>query len=194
MAHTTATRALTTGALAAAVVWAGAGTAAAAPPGDHWPTRTTTGYASAVLTGTTTPGMAVFFDAYAPDRTEPFGGLEVFVAGYECLTEDRVPATIDGLESATAAGELAFVCGSPEGEVTGSATVDLTWTGEGDVRHYVLAGPGFPCISFGRERQADVTGSVRVVIPELRIDESTIADDGSSRLTSVTSICLRGTE
>jgi hypothetical protein len=193
MTHTTVTRAVTTGALAAAVVWAGAGTATAAPS-DHWPTRTTTGSASAVLTGTATPGMAVFFDAYAPDRTEPFGGLEVFVAGYECLTEDRVPATIDGLESATAAGELTFVCGSPAGEVTGSATVDLTWTGVGDVRRYVVAGAGSPCISFGRERHAEVTGSVQVVIPALGIDESAIPEDDFSRLTSVTSICPRGTE
>ncbi len=193
MTHRTISRALTTGALAAAVVWAGAGTAAAAP-GDHWPTRTTTGSASAVLTGTTTPGMAVFFDAFAPDRTEPFGGLEVFVAGYECLTEDRVPATIDGLESATAAGELAFVCGSPEGEATGSATVDLTWTGEGGVQYSAFAGEGSPCASFARDRQAEVTGSVRVVIPGLGIDESTVPADDSGRLASVTSICTHGTE
>ena len=83
------------------------------------------------------------------------------------------------------------MCGSPEGEATGSATVDLGWAGEGPVRRYVIAGPGFPCRSLGREREADVTGSVQVVIPGLGIEEFTTPDDDNGRLTSVRSICPR---
>ena len=41
---------------------------------------------------------------------------------------------------------------------------------------------------------AEAGHSVQVIIPKLGIDEFTIPDDDSGRLTSVTSICPRGTE
>ena len=192
MRKQTSVRSVTTGALAAAMAWAGTGTAAAAPPEDRGPERTATSYATAVLTGTETD-MAVFFDVYAPEGDPAFGILEVFVDGYECLTEDRVAATVDGLESATAAGTLDLVCGSPDGEYAGTATVvDLRWIGEGEIERYTVAGRIFSCSGFGEQRRADVTGSVTVEIPGLGIDESTAADDTYSRLTYVEGICPPG--
>ena len=150
-------------------------------PGD------TAGYASAFLgAGGASGSDDVFVHAsvWAPPGEEPFANGEFFVLGYDCLTEQTVPATVDGLESATARGELALTCGShtAEGEVTGTAVLDLTWTAEGEVRQHTIENPDGTCAEEISERHAVVRGEVHLVIPELDYDgvATSLADDDDS--------------
>jgi hypothetical protein len=92
------------------VTWSGAGTAAAEPPSDPGPSRSTTGSAAAVLSSES--GLTVFLDAFAPPSEASFARLEIFVVGFECVTEESIPAELDDLESASAEGELILTCGS----------------------------------------------------------------------------------
>ena len=94
----TAARALTGMVLAIATSWV------LATPASAEVTRSSTGYASVFLTHGTAGEVDVFvpFDVFAPEGIDAFGRGEVFVQGYECTTEDSVPATVSGLSSATA--------------------------------------------------------------------------------------------
>jgi hypothetical protein len=182
----TAARFLVTGVLAAALTWSGAGTVGAAPPSDPGPSRSTTGSATAVLSGPES-GLTVFLDAFAPPGEASFARLEIFVAGFECLTEESVPAELDGLDSASAGGELTLICGSPQGEVTALADVEVVWEGTGRVARTTLAGPGRICVVQIRAREATVTGTVEVTIPELEIQETAVPEFGELRL--ATELC-----
>ena len=184
MGSSTLSRILTAGAFSAVLAAATAGTAAAAPPSDHEPTRSTTGSAFAFLSG---PESAVFLDAFAPPGEDSFATLEIFVAGFECLTEERIPAVVDDLTSASATGELTLTCGSAEGEVLAHAVVDVAWEGEGPISPSTFAGRGMACVVRVLTRQATVTGTVQVTIPELGIDET--ARPGEGELREATELC-----
>ena len=150
-------------------------------PGD------TAGYASAFLGAGGASGsddVFVHLTVWAPLGEEPFANGEFFVLGWDCLTDQRVPATVDGLDSATARGELALTCGShtAEGEVTGTAVLDLTWTAEGPVEQYTIDHPDGSCAEAISERHALVRGEIHLVIPALDYDgvATSLADDDDS--------------
>ncbi len=180
------TRTLVVGALAASLAWSGAGTATAARPSDPGPSRFTTGSAMAVLSEPSS-GVSVFLDAFTPPGKASFARLEVFVAGYECTTEHSIPADLDGLESASGEGRLTLTCGSAQGDVTAFADVDVAWQGTGRVTRTTLAGSGQDCIVKIRTREATVTGTVEVRVPELGIVQTAVPDFGELRL--ATELC-----
>jgi hypothetical protein len=179
-------RTVVVGALAASLAWSGAGTAAAARPSDPGPSRSTTGSAMAVLSEEPS-GLTVFLDAFTPPGEPSFARLEIFVAGHECLTENSIPATLDGLESASAEGRLTLTCGSAQGDVTAVADVDVAWEGAGRTTRTTLAGPGRNCVVKIRTREATVTGTVEVSVPELGIEETAAPEVGELRL--ATELC-----
>ncbi len=139
------------------------------------PDDATAGYASAFLgAGGPSGSDDVFVHAsvWAPPGEAAFANGEFFVLGYDCLTEESVPAEVDGLETAWARGTLALNCGShtAPGEVTGTAVVDLTWTAEGPVRRRTVESPDGSCSEALSDRHAVVRGEVRLVLPALGYD------------------------
>ena len=190
-------RVLTVGAVVVALAWSTAGTAGATPPAGAGVTVTNDDYALAALPSAEEPDMTVFLDVFATEDRAPFADLEVFVAGYECVTgeEDSIPATVATLEAASTAGTLPLTCGSPTGsDVTGQAVVEgVAWDGEGPRRYEVIPpGPGVRCLLLVAAREATVTGTVQVTIPDLMIDAEATGERGELR--HVTGICpqLRG--
>ena len=166
----TLTRTLTTAALTAALAWTCAGAASAAPPEGIGPTRSTDGFAFAILASAGEPGLGIFLEVFDPRAQPAFAGLDVFFGSYECQTDAPVPASLDGTESASVAGTLLLTCGGPGvPEVTGYAEIDVRWTGEGRIRRSTVAGPQF-CVSRTETRAAEVTGTVRLVIDALDVD------------------------
>jgi hypothetical protein len=174
------------GLLTAGLVCSG-GVAAAAPPGDERPTRSTDGSASAVLTSAEEPELGIILDVFDPQDQAPLSALDVFFGAYECQTDAPIPASLDGVESAAVEGTLQVACGG-EGvpEVTGYAEVDVQWTGEGRIRRSTVAGRYF-CVSRTEAREAEVTGTVRLVIEALEVDVVTTPEFGELRLTR--SVC-----
>lgn len=184
-------RALTTGLLATAMTCAGGSAATAATLPDNGVSRSTAGYAFTFLGSS---DVFVPFDVFAPSGADAFGIAEIYVNGYECFAQNTVPATVDGLTSATAKGDMALECSlhigpddppPPAGvplTVQGSAQVDLAWSGEGQVERITVAGRYATCVARMQVRHAVVTGQVRVTIPDLGIDQSavTLGDDDDS--------------
>jgi hypothetical protein len=157
--------------LAAGALGGMVGTAAAAPPAGRGTENTTTGSATAFpLVG----GAGVFLNAYDPDGEAPFTVPEVFAGGYECFTDERLPADFRGLGSVRTAGTVGVTCsGDRVPDVTGSLTVDVGWRGRGPATEQPE--PPFPtgCDLRVLIRQADVTGSIALEIPALGIDATT---------------------
>lgn len=165
---------------------AASSTSASVPPSPA-PGGGTAGYASAFLgAGGASGSDDVFVHAsvWAPPGEAAFANGEFFVLGYDCLTEESVPATVDGLDSASARGSLALTCGShtQEGEVTGTAELDLSWTGHGPVRRQTVAGAESSCSEDLSDRHAVVTGEVHLVVPALGYDGVAVSlgDDDDS--------------
>lgn len=147
--------------LLTALLGAGAGPAAAHEDDAGF------GYATALLYGTVAPGgggAESLFGVYDPPDVPAFGRGEVFIGGYECTTEDSVPARVTGLESARATGWLAYECGSAEGTVRGTAVVHLDWAGRGEVVEHSWTDQA-GCVVTLRVRPADVSGGMLVVVP-----------------------------
>jgi hypothetical protein len=169
------------GAALAGVVAGGPGVAAAAPPEDTGADRSTAVYARSSLTG---PGeLVAFVNVTSFDGAAPTADLAIFVSGYTCLTTDPLAVTLDPLESATAEGEVDLVCtpdNSPEDEfpdggptLTGTATVDLTWTGVGKKLPQVFTGNVNHCVGAIFERDVVLTGSVEVDVAGLYTGSTT---------------------
>jgi hypothetical protein len=154
--------------LAAGTLGTLSGTATAAPPGN-----TTTGSADAFpLVG----GAGVFLSAYDPDGEAAFAVPEVFAGGYECGTEERLPARFRGLGSVSTTGTVEVTCwGAELPDVTGTVTVDVAWRGRGPV----TAQPPVPseCDLRVLLRAAEVTGTVTLEVPGV-VPETTAALDG----------------
>lgn len=175
--RTRATRPLAAGALAAALTCGGTGTATAAPPTDGL--RTVTDYATTVLSAEK-DDVRVFAYIQAERGSAPVPAVDVYVQGYACSTDDPVTATIEELASATALGTLDLTCtyivdpeNPPEGpipDVTGTAYVDLAWTGTGTATRIKLHATTDHCVGRILDRQAVVSGGVRVVVPALEVD------------------------
>jgi hypothetical protein len=166
-----------------ALLATGTGPAVAAPAaGDP---GTGIGYANALLYGedlTGGGGVESLFTVYASQGVPAFGRGEVFLGGYECLTEDSVPARVTGLESARATGRLRYECGSPEGTVRGAAFVHLRWTGRGEVTEQSWTDDA-GCLVTLRVRPADVTGGMLVAVPGVGVAALTLnaPDDADVR-------------
>ncbi|GAA4733229.1 hypothetical protein GCM10023328_10730 [Modestobacter marinus] len=166
----TRTRTWVCGSSVAALLLVGTGTAAASPPAPGPGAGTSDGaigYATALLYGedrTGGGGAESLFEAYAPAGVPAFARGEVFIGGYECLTEDSVPAQVTGLESARATGWLRYECGSAEGTVRGYAAVHLRWTGHGEVVEQSWTDEE-GCTVTLQVRPARVTGGMLAVVP-----------------------------
>ena len=179
--------------LAAGTLGTLTGTATAGPPEGHGLTITQDGYALTAL-ASADGALLVHLDVFDPLDRAPFADLEVFVAGYECVTgeEDSVPATMRTLRSASAVGTLPLTCGSEEGTVTGTAVVEgVTWQATGrPVTDVVPPSAGDPRLRTTVTRQAAVAGSVRVSVPGLGVD--TVATGDAGELRSVTTVPVPG--
>jgi hypothetical protein len=149
-----------------------------------------TGYASAFLGAGGASGSDDVFahvTVWAPSGQDAFANGEFFVLGYDCLTEQTVPATVAGIDSATARGELALTCGShqADGAVTGTAVIDLVWTAEGPVRAHSVSNSAGTCTEEISDRHAVVAGTVHLVVPALGYDGVAVSlgddDDSVSR-------------
>jgi len=191
MAGRTTGRALAVGALATVLVGTTGGPATAAPP-----TVSTLRSAGVILTDPDPAGAGAFvtFDVFAPPGEHAFGVGEVFVPGYECLADERAPATITGLRAATSTGTVPLTCGSetapPEG-IPGQAVVELTWSGEGTVQRSTTVDRDRRCVTRTGTRQARVAGSVHVTVPALEVDVTVSAPADGAAIREERSICLR---
>lgn len=181
--------------LAGTAIGTAAGPAAAAPPGGALPEgrgvqEEVTGSAFASL-GSAGSDLGVFLSVFQPPGEPAFALPEVFVAGYECFLGEFVDATLDGLDEATAWGTTTLQCsgdGLPDTEAV--VDVDVRWTGVGRTMRTVVAGPHFPCVSRTAIREAEISGSVHVSIPDLGIDTTVTEGFGDVRRTR--SVCPPG--
>jgi hypothetical protein len=206
MSRSTAGRALTVAALAAAMVAAGAGSPVGAAPSDRGVTRSATGYADVFLDTSEQAPHSAFVDltVFAPEDVPAFGRGEVFVSGYDCQPAEvdgevsSVAGTVDGTTAASADGTLMLICDYHVGpdevdpglpSVTATATFDLEWTADGPVDRHVLAGPASTCVSFLEVRPAAVTGSVQIVVPDLDVSVVATPVGDSNALRQEQSIC-----
>jgi hypothetical protein len=175
------TRTMAAGAVLAGVIAGGPGVAAAAPPEDAGRHPSTAGYARSILTGP--GGLKAFVNVTSFDGAAPTADLAIFVSGYTCLTSDPLAVTLDPLESATAKGEVDLVCtpdNSPEDEfpdggptLSGSATVDLTWTGVGTKHNEVFPGYLGFCVGAIHEREVQLGGEIQIDVPGLYTGSTT---------------------
>ncbi|MGY1728966.1 hypothetical protein ACI79J_18540 [Geodermatophilus sp. SYSU D01062] len=149
--------------LAAGALGTLTGTAAAAPPDGRG--ATTSWYAT-----TRVDGGDLSVDATVTGGRD--GGavadVAVFLGGLRCVPLEDLDVDLVQLESAALSGESAMSC-TPEGgqgavPVGAHLTIDLTWTGTGDVRRLPLTGSLDHCVGRFLERDAEVTGSVTVTI------------------------------
>ena len=201
--RTTDRRIVAAGAVAAGLVWVGAGTAAADPPADRGKVFPTEGAAYASLPspdGTFYVHLSVF-DKPGDGAT---AGVEVFGTYgtgeddyYECFDSTLIGATLDGLDGATAAGSSTLVCSGPNlgGDGTAHVTVDATWDPYGKVDRSVVRVPGDPCISLNKQRAATVEAdfSVSISLPGLEEITATVEDgSGFGDVRVLRSVCPRG--
>jgi hypothetical protein len=164
MGSKTLVRSVATGALAAAMASAGAGTAAAAPP-----ERSTSAYATTFLSG---KGFTAIVTLTETKGIDPVADIDIFVDGYRCEPVDPVAFTLETLESASVVAEdVELNCvfegdGDGPGEqpppVTGTADIDLTFLGVGEVERIPLNGRLDHCVGRFLERDASVEGRVTV--------------------------------
>ena len=175
-----------TGLLTAGLVWGG-GVAAAAPGAEPAGFRSVADQAAGTLRGDAGSDLFVLTGIFAEAGSAPDAFVDIFVAGYHCVSDDALDAAITELETATLEGTLDLTCSfvvdpenPPEGpvpeDVTGTAVVDLTWTAVGDRERLPRTGNRDHCVGRFVQRQAMVTGGVRVVLADLGVDETATAD------------------
>jgi hypothetical protein len=175
--------------LTAGLVWSG-GVAAAAPPVEPAGFRSVADQAAAALRGGEGSDLFVLTGIFAEQGSATETFVDIFVDGYHCVSDDPLDSAITELETATLQGTLSLTCSfvvdpenPPEGpvpdDVTGTALVDLAWTGVGDRDRLPRTGNRDHCVGRFVERHAVVTGEVRVVIPELGVDDTATAEADS---------------
>ncbi|TQN43868.1 hypothetical protein FHU33_3337 [Blastococcus colisei] len=160
------------------------------------------GFASTGLDGTdqrTGRTLHSAFEIFDPPAEQPFGVTDFFVGGavagggegivYECTTEDRVPAQLDGLDSAFAVGVLRVDCASPVGlpDRSGYALVGLFWRGRGPVEHHVFERE--TCTEYLDVRRARVTGRVVLVVPGVALAPLANEDPAENDLRQQRIVC-----
>lgn len=168
MRNETSTRSVVTGALAAAMAWAGAGTAAAAPPqSDVWYTAST---ATALLGGEAATSSGDEVDLLgvvrvtAVERSGTSVDVQLYREGWSCeVSGEPTVASVTTLAWAAAAGSFTWTCtpdGSsgqvPAGAESGTAQLQLTWRGKGQVRKE----PVYHCVGRFFVRGAGVEGEL----------------------------------
>lgn len=193
---TTYRRIVAAGAVAAGMLWAGTGTAAADPPADRGSTFPTEGAAFASLS-TPDGSLSVFLSVFDPPGEEPIAGVEVFgtdptYGPYECWQGPMITASFRGLAGASAEGSTTLLCGGEHlpDDVVAHVSVDATWKAVGPVDRSTVVIPGMPCATLNRQRAAEVTGPVTVEVPALGV-EATLPD-GFGDVRRLTSICAGG--
>ena len=172
-------RVATAGVLTTVLACAAAGPAAA---GDG-PARTTSGSTSAFLWTGSDDGPGVFFDLFQPPGQDAFANLEVFVGAYECLTPGPVPAEFDPVAgTASATGSLELSCnGFDLPEATGEATFALTFT-PGEQTLFRGVDVDGRCLTRSWVRDAGVTGTVTVEVPDLGLSAETVTREAEFRV------------
>ncbi len=160
MTNRTAGRALTVAALTAALAGAGAGSPAEAAPAVGPPPTVSTATTVLGAEGEIVAALTVS----AEKRSAPTLAFDLYPPGSTCTVDvTGAELTLQSLATATVEGTFSYTCepggggeGLVPGTVTGSAHVDLTWTGVGQTRR------GVPdhCVGPYRLRPAEVTGSV----------------------------------
>jgi hypothetical protein len=160
------------------------------------------GFASSGLDGTDPRNGRTLHsspEVFDPPDERPFGVADVFVGGqlpdggegivYECTTEDRVPARLDGLESARAAGLLRLECSSPVGlpARSGYAAVSMTWRGTGAVEQHVF--DHGDCTEYMDVRSARLTGGMRLVVPGVAVGRLVNTDPAENSLREQRMVC-----
>jgi hypothetical protein len=194
-------RGVVTGVLTAGLVWGG-GVASAAPPTEPAGFRSVADGAAAVLRGGAESDLFVLIGIFAEQGSPTEAFVDIFVAGYHCVSDDPLDAAFTELETATLEGSVDLTCSfvvdpenPPEGpvpdDVTGTAVVDLTWTAVGDRERLPRTGNRDHCVGLFVQRQATVSGDVHVVIPELGIDGTATAapDDPDNALRHQDVVC-----
>jgi len=156
-------RSVATGALAAAMAWAGAGSAAAVPAGSGVPYTAST--ATAVL-GDTASGFLGVVRVTAVKRSGTSVDVQLYRDGWSCeVSEERTDAEVATLESAAAAGTFTWTCTADEtsgraagsaARLSGTAFLDLAWAGTGEVAKEPL----YHCVGRFLVRDADVEGEL----------------------------------
>ncbi|MGY1721295.1 MULTISPECIES: hypothetical protein [unclassified Blastococcus] len=147
-------------------------------------------------TGWTLHSAPQVFD---PPDEEPFGVTDFFVAGplpgggegvlYECTTEDRVRARLDGVRSAVASGVLQVDCSSPVGlpDRQGYAVVDVAWRGTGPVEQHVFQRG--ECTEYLDVRAARVAGGARLVVRDVAVGRLVNLDPAENDLRQQRIVC-----
>ena len=182
MRDKTVVRSVATGALAAAMAWTGAGTAAAAPP-----ERYTSAYATTILSG---DGFWARVTLTETEGIAPAADVHIFVGDYRCELVDPVAFTLESLESAAVKAEdVELRCvqvDDPENPgqqlppLTGTADIDLSFRGEGEVERLPLNGRLDHCVGRFLERDVSVQGSLAVDVGgetlEIVADADSVSD------------------
>lgn len=189
------------GAVAAGLVWAGTGTAAAGPPDDRGGSSATSGAAFGSLPSPD-GSFFVFLSVFDLPGGEAVAGIEVFgtygpAEGdyFECFDSTLVNATLDGLDGAAARGSSDLVCGGPNlgADGTASVTVDVKWEAYGRIDRSTVVIPGEPCVSLNKQRAADVSGTVTVSISLPGVEDKTATlTEGFGDVRVLRSVCPRG--
>ena len=184
------------GRVAAMVLTMAVGVGLSAGPAAAGVRPSTSYFASAFVgSGGASGSEDVFADVtvWKPSGTPAFANGEFFVRGYDCTTEDTTRAGVDGLRSAWAKGRLSLDCWKHDGgdgpqHVTGTAVLHLRWTGTGEVTHRTLRNPD--CTYRFADRHAEVTGRVKIVLPEIDFRaRATSLDAESDHITRERAYC-----
>lgn len=201
--RTTDRRIVAVGAVAAGLVWTGAGTAAAGPSADRGKVFPTEGAAYGSLPAPD-GSLYVHLSVWEDPGGEATAGVEVFGTYgdgefdyFECFDGSPVSATLDGLDGATAAGSTTLVCGGPGrlSDGVASVSVDVEWEPYGRIDRSVVRVPGDPCISLNKQRAAHLVGDATVSISfsEGSTITATIDDGvGPGDVRTLRGVCPRG--
>ncbi|MCF6507648.1 hypothetical protein E9549_09545 [Blastococcus sp. MG754426] len=161
------------------------------------------GFASSGLDGTDPRNgrtLHAVLEVFDPPAEPAFGVTDFFVGGplpggggegvlYECTTEARVRARLDGLRSAGAGGVLPLICSSPVGlpDREGYAVVGMAWHGTGPVTRHVF--DRGECTEHLDVRAARVAGGVRLVVPDVAVGRLVNVDPAESELRQQRVVC-----
>ena len=201
--RTTDRRFVAAGDVAAGLVWAGPGTAAADLPADRGGIFPTEGAAYASLPSPH-DSFHLHLSVFGRRGDGATAGVEVFGTYgtgeddyFECFDGPLASATLDGLDGATAAGSTTLVCSGPNlpGDGTGHVTVDVRWEPYGRVDRSAVVIPGCRASPWDEQRAADVIGDFTVSISLPGVGDITATVEDASGLGDVgtqTGICARG--
>lgn len=190
MSRSTAGRALTVAALAATMVASGVGSPAGAAPAVGPPYTAST--ATAVLGAGTDDVAEVTITAVK--GSAPALVVNLYLEGLSCTVGvSTATPTISSLRTAAVSGDYPYSCtpggggqGLAEDTLTGTASVDVVWTGVGEARKAALD----HCVGRYRVRPAAVAASVTLT-GDVTHDFGTAAPD-DAHLSYTHAVCPPG--